>query len=57
MHPQPGIQAIRWPRWCKMGCKSVSALPISLGGSVLDFERETTLNLDDIGVRQDAALS
>lgn len=40
-----------------MGCKSVSALPISLGGSVLDFERETTLNLDDIGVRQDAALS
>ena len=39
-----------------MGCKSVSALPISLVGSVLDFERETTLNLDDIDVRQEASL-
>lgn len=39
-----------------MGCTSVSVLAISFVGSDLDFERKTTLNLDDIGVRQEASL-
>ena len=39
-----------------MGCRLVAVRQVSPVGFDADFGRKTTLNLDDIGVRQEASL-